>query len=281
LKLELPLYQTTKGAFNSLVLNSIDFPIKNPQKCYHPLFKNLLHDLWLSGIISYYHENKLYFVLQNPYRNILEELNKQLDAFIKRYTDCFPNDFAEKVCHEKERTIFTNSIMTTNLYPAKSQKDFHIVRSIVYGYFRKIYGFKRDVLAKGNIIYTCRIPKGENKYIFENKFIRQGIETLFEVTPKGRGRIWFDIVTHAFKIDELGNSRNLSHSGMKQESIRFYKKYLSLAQMQPNLRYNKLTKTLNDLGIRDKIEFKFYIWSKSKQFEEYSIIFYKIVSNIT
>ncbi len=281
MKLELPLYQTTEGAFNSLVLNSIDFPIKNPQKCYHPLFKNLLYDLWLSGIISYHHENKLYFVLQNPYRNILEEFNKQLDAFIKRYTDCFPNDFAEKVCQEKERTIFTNSITTTNLYSAKSQKDFHIVRSIVYGYFRKIYGFKRNVLAKGNIIYTCRIPKDENKYIFENKFIRQGIETLFEVTPKGRGRMWFDIVTHAFKIDELGNSRNLSHSGMKRESIRFYKKYLSLAQMQPNLRYNKLTKTLNDLGIRDKIEFKFYIWSISKQFEEYNIIFYKIVSNIT
>lgn len=275
LKIKLPLYQTVSADFHSLALNFVYFPIKNPQKCHRPLFRDLLYNLWLSGIISYHHENKLYFVFQIPSKSILEELNKQLDAFVKSYTDCFPKAFTEKAYQRKENANFTNSIMITNLQPAESQKDFYIIRSIIYGYFRKIYGFKRGIIAKGPIIYTHRYPEKENEYFFENKFIRQGIKMLFEVTPKGRGRIWFDVVTHAFKIDELGIARRLSHPEMKQESIKFYRKYLSLAQMQPNLRYEKLLKILKALGIQDRIEFRFYIWSTSKQFKEYSIIFVK------
>jgi hypothetical protein len=234
--------------------------------------------LWLSGVFSYHHENNLYFIFQAPYKSILEELNKQLDAFVRRYRDCFPKDFTEKAYQRKENVNFTNSIVITNLHPAESQKDFYIIRSIIYGYFRKIYGFKRGIIAKGSIIYIHRYPKDENKYFFENKFIRQGIKILFEVTPKGRGRIWFDIVTHAFEIDELGNTRRLSHPEMKQESIRFYRKYLSLAQMKPDLRYKELLKMLETLGIQEKIEFKFYIWNTSKQFEEYCTIFTRMAS---
>jgi len=213
----------------------------------------------------------LYLIFQIPSKNLLDEFNRQLNDFIKNNTDCFPKDFTGNSWQEGENVDFTDSIMITDLYPVGSQKDFNIIRSIIYGYFRKIYGFKRK--ARGTVIYIYRFPKDENKYMYDDKFIWQGIEILFEVTPKGRGRIWFDIVTHAFKIDELGNMRRLSHSEMKQESMGFYRKYLSLAQMRPSLRYNKLLKMLEALGIQDKIEFKFYIWDTSKQFKKYSIIF--------
>jgi len=271
LKIKLPLYQTGDAELRSLTLNYVYFPIKNPQKCHRPLFSDLLYNLWLSGIISYHHENKLYLIFQIPSKNLLDEFNRQLNDFIKNNTDCFPKDFTGNSWQEGENVDFTDSIMITDLYPVGSQKDFNIIRSIIYGYFRKIYGFKRK--ARGTVIYIYRFPKDENKYMYDDKFIWQGIEILFEVTPKGRGRIWFDIVTHAFKIDELGNMRRLSHSEMKQESMGFYRKYLSLAQMRPSLRYNKLLKMLEALGIQDKIEFKFYIWDTSKQFKKYSIIF--------
>ncbi len=273
LKIKLPLYQTADAELRSLTLNYVYFPIKNPQKCHRSLFRDLLYSLWLSGVISYHHENKLYFIFQIPSKNLLNEFNRQLNDFIKNNMDCFPEDFAGNSWQEGEDVDFTDSITITNLYPVGSQKDFNITRSIIYGYFRKIYGFRRNVRSKGTVIYIYRFPENENTYMYDDKFIRQGIEILFEITPKGRGRIWFDIVTHAFKIDELGNTKRLSHPEMKQESMKFYRKYLSLAQMRPRLRYNKLLEMLKTLGIQDKIEFKFYIWSPSKQFKEYSIVF--------
>jgi len=277
LNLRLPLYQTGEGELHSLALNYIYFPIEKPQECFRPLFEHLPYDLWLAGIFSYHHENNLYLVFQVSSKNLLKEINKQLNVFIEKHVECFPKDFINWVCQEKKKELdFADSVMMTKLYPSKSHKDFIIVRSIIHGYLRKIYGYGKGVISKESTVYVYRVPKSENSYISENKFIRQGIKFMFEVTPKERGRIWFDVVTHAFKVDELGITRRLSHSEMKQESLGFYRKYLSLAWMKPKLRCNTLMKMLSALSIQDNIIIKYYVWNSSKQqFEEYVIKFVK------
>ena len=275
MNLRLPLYQTGAGELHSLALNYIYFPIEKPQECFRPLFGHLLYDLWLAGVFSYHHENNLYLVFQARYKNLLEEINRQLNTFIKKHMDCFPKGFINGVCQEKELD-FADSAMMTELYPSKSYKDFIIARSIIYRYLRKIYGYRRGIISKESTIYVYRVPGSEDSYIFDDKFIRQGIKFMFEVTPKGRGRIWFDVVTHAFKVDELGRTRRLSHPEMKQESLRFYKEYLSLAQMTPKSRYDKLMEMLSTLGIQDNIIIKYYVWDSSKQqLEEHVIKFVK------
>jgi len=277
LDLRLPLYQIREGELDSFALNSIYFPIEKPQKCFRPLFRQLLHELWLAGIFSYHHENNLYLVFQTSSKKLLEEINNQLNAFIEKYMECSPNGYQEK------KLNFADFISATELRPSNSCKDFTIVRFIIYEYLRKIYGYGKGIVSKRSrsIIYVHRVPKSEDSYIFEDKFIRQGVKFMFEVTPKGRGRIWFDVVTHAFKVDERG-TRRLSHHEMKQESPEFYREYLSLAQMTPRSRYDKLMKMLNTMGIQDSIVIKYYIWNNSKQqFEEHMIKFVKYLNKLT
>jgi len=277
LDLRLPLYQTQEGELNSFALNSIYFPIEKPQKCFHPLFRQLLNDLWLAGIFSYHHENKLYLVFQTSSKNLLEVINNQLNAFIEEHAECFPNEYQGK------KLNFADFISTIELRLSSSHKNFTIVRSIIYGYLRKIYGYKKGIVSKEEsiIIYVHRVPESEDSYIFEDKFIRQGVKFMFEVTPKGRGRIWFDIVTHAFKLDEQG-TRSLSPHEMKQESHRFYRKYSALAQLMPRSRYNRLMEMLNTLGIQDNIVIRYYTWDKDKQqFEERVIKFVKYLNKLT
>jgi len=279
LNLRLPLYQTGEGELHSLALNYIYFPIEKPQECFRPLFKQLSYNLWLAGVFSYHHENNLYLAFQVPSKNLLEEINRQLNTFIEKHVECFPKDFINRVYREKELS-FADSIVMTKLHPSKSHKDFIIVCSIVYRCIQKIYGYGKGIVSKESIIYVRRVP--EDKYIFEDKFIRQGIKFMFEVTPKGRGRIWFDIVTHAFKVDELGRARSLSHSEMRQESLGFYRKYLSLARTEPKSRYGKLMDMLNTLNIQDSVIVKYYVWDNNKrQFEEYVIKFVKQLDKLT
>jgi len=272
MKIELPLYQTAEGVFNSLTINFIVFPIKDPQKCSTYIFRLLLNNLWLLGVFAYPHENRLYFVFQVPHKNILEEFDMQISDFVKRYSSCFPEEFAGRILQSLSPI---DIIKTTKLSPAKLEKDFKVVRFISYRYFNKIYAYgKKGVEARRTVIYLHRFP--EDKTYSDEMFIRQGIKLLFEVSSKGRGRIWFDVVTHAFKIDEQGNEIRLSHSQMKQESMEFYKEYLSIARMKPKERYGMLIKMLGILGIQDRIEFKFYIWNVStKQFDERNIVFGK------
>jgi len=281
LNLRLPLYQTGEGELHSLSLNYIYFPIEKPQECFRPLFKQLLYNLWLAGVFSYHHENNLYLAFQVPSKNLLEEINRQLNTFIEKHVECFPKDFINRVYQEKELS-FADSIMMTKLHPSKSHKDFIIVRSIVYRCIQKIYGYGKGIVSKESIIYVREVSENEDRHIFENKFIRQGIKFMFEITPRGRGRIWFDIVTHAFKVDELGRTRRLSHPEMRQESLEFYRKYLSLAQAEPKLRYSKLMEMLNTLNIQDSVIVKYYVWNSNKQqFEEYVIKFMKQLDKLT
>jgi len=270
MRIGLQLYETDEAVFYSIPTNYINFPVENPQECNRIIFKNLLNDLKLMGILSYPHENKLYFVSLTSRRDLIGKFYEQIRDFIRRYSRCFSED--KKIWQEQE-----NPIVMDSLRPVELKKDFNIIRFILYRYLGSVYGYGKGVIARGSLMYIERFPPKEGEYMFGDKLIRRGINVLFEVTGKGRGRLWFDIVTHAFIIDENGAERRLSHYQMKQESLEFYNEYLSLARMKPRDRYNKLTEMLSKLGIQSRIEVGYYVWDGNNgQFREQRVVFTRV-----
>jgi len=277
----LQLYETDEAVFYSIPVNYINFPVENPQECIRIIFKNLLNDLGFIGIPSYFHENKLYFVLRAHHEDPIRGFYRHVHDFVRRHSRCFPEDFG-KTWREQGITNSPNSIAIGVLSPAELKKDFNITRSILYRYLSSVYGYGKGDIAEGLLMYIERFPPEEGNYMFGNRLIRRGIHILFEVTGKGRGRLWFDVVTRAFIIDKNGAERMLSHSQMKKGPSRFYNEYLSLARMKPIYRYNKLAEMLNKLGIQGKVEVEYHVWdSGNRQFREQRITFTRVESRST
>jgi len=281
LKIQVYVFSTEEGVFEKFKLNSMPFPIAEPQKMMPSIFKGLLPELRKRGIHAYPHKNKLYLFFVSNRENLLNSLGDSITNFISGHS----------------RSVFGDANLTTRLKieelsPADDPSHFFITRSLIYSYLKSIVQYRKGTyiplesrrLREGLRIFISKPPLCEDAgeadlYSFK---ICRGLRMLFEVTPKYRGYLWVDAITEAFEESFDGSQRTLSHHEMKQLSnklgIKLYNKYLEKARMEPKNRAKFIDDFLTtELNISDSINIKYYVYRPGRrEFEEVNIVFKRL-----
>jgi DNA-binding transcriptional ArsR family regulator len=281
-KIQVYVFSTEEGVFEKFKLNSIPFPVVEPQKVMPSIFKGLLPELRERGIYAYPHKNKLYLFFISNRENILNSLTDSITNFVnKQYNSVLGN------------ADLIRQMKIEELSPADNPSDFLITRSLIYSYLKSVVQFRRKGtyiplksrrLREGLRIFIsahplCEDVEGTDLYSFK---ICRGLRMLFEVTPKYRGYLWVDAITEAFEESLDGSQRTLSHHEMKRLSnklgIELYDKYLEKARMEPKNRAKFIDDFLTaELNISDSINIKYYVYRlERREFEEVNIVFKRL-----
>ena len=281
-KIQIYVFSTEEGVFEKFKLNSIPFPVVEPQKVMPSIFKGLLPELRERGIYAYPHKNKLYLFFISNHENILNSLTDSITNFVnKQYNSVLDN------------ADLIRQMKIEELSPADNPSHFLITRSLIYSYLKSVVQFRRKGtyiplksrrLREGLRIFVsshplCEDVEGTDLYSFK---ICRGLRMLFEVTPKYRGYLWVDAITEAFEESFDGSQRTLSHHEMKQLSnklgIKLYDKYLEKARMEPKNRAKFIDDFLTTkLNISDSINIKYYVYRPERcEFEEVNIVFKRL-----
>jgi len=280
-KIQMHVFSTEEGVFEKFKLNSIPFPIVEPQKLMPSIFKGLLPELRKRGIHAYPHKNKLYLFYISNSENMLNTLIHSITNFVnKQHNSVLSN--ADLIIQMK----------IEELSPADDPSHFLITRSLIYSYLKSVVQYRKGTyvplesrkLREGLRIFFSTSPLCEDAgeadlYSFK---ICRGVKMLFEVTPEYRGRLWVDAITEAFEESFEGFRRSLSHHEMKQLSnelgLELYDKYLEKAIMEPKNRAKFIDDFLTTiLNIGDSINIKYYVYrAEGHKFEEVNIIFKRL-----
>jgi DNA-binding transcriptional ArsR family regulator len=281
-KIRIYVFSTEEGVFEKFKLNSIPFPVVEPQKVMPSIFKGLLPELRERGIYAYPHKNKLYLFFISNRENMLNSLTDSITNFVnKQHNSVLGN------------ADLIRQMKIEDLSPADDPSHFLITRSLIYSYLKSVVQFRRKGtyiplksrrLREGLRIFVsahplCEYVEGTDLYSFK---ICSGLRMLFEVTPKYRGYLWVDAITEAFEESFDGSQRTLSHHEMKQLSnklgIKLYDKYLEKARMEPKNRAKFIDDFLTtELNISDSINIKYYVYRPGRrEFEEVNIVFKKL-----
>jgi hypothetical protein len=281
-KIQVYVFSTEESVFEKFKLNSIPFPIAEPQKVMPSIFKVLLPELRKRGIHAYPHKNKLYLFFVSNRENLLNSLGDSITNFISGHSRSVFGD-----------TSLMTQLKIEELSPADDPSHFFITRSLIYSYLKSIVQYRRnDIyiplesrrLREGLRIFISTPPLCEDVgeadlYSFK---ICRGLRMLFEVTPKYKGRLWVDAITEAFEEGFEGFRRSLSHHEMKRLSnelgLELYDKYLEKARMDPKNRAEFIDDFLaRKLNICDDINIKYYVYNvESRKFEEVNIVFKRL-----
>uniref|UniRef100_A0A7C1GPU5 Uncharacterized protein n=1 Tax=Thermofilum adornatum TaxID=1365176 RepID=A0A7C1GPU5_9CREN len=268
------IFLTDEKALEKLRVNAIPLSVQKPEKGYPLIFRDLLPSLRLIGIDAFPHNNLLYFMFGNNQKSIINDLRITLDRFYTNSKDALTYTWRTPSLEE--------------LIPYDNPSHFVITRSLLYSYFKRTWRNKsriillrRSMVREGLRVYlTCEDAASSSKY---NYRICTGLRILFEVTPKHRGYLWFDITTQAFKENEIDReTKPLSHREMKTLgkilSINLYDKYLREARMNPRDRAEKINDLLkNYLNIDNVISINGYIYDPlGDRFEEIILKFKKL-----
>lgn len=265
--LRVPLLATEPNEFSEMSVNSIPFFIKDPWRCLIVIFKELVNDLRLSGIISFPHKNKLFFILQVTSIDWLREFKNILTSFLGYHPDCV--DIGLEGAGRMDIDDLAGLVRLERLRPCDDTSHMVIARNITYGYIRKTLWKSGVTLSsryvnksrEGLVIYMQNLL---NKDVGDAKIsIVRGLRILFEITPNGRGRLWFDVATHTYSEDMHGNIKFLSHNKMKDLSrgrgVDIYSKYLELATLKPRERYKQTLEYMDALGIGSRFMTTYYV----------------------
>ncbi|MCC5997663.1 MAG: hypothetical protein LM573_01155 [Thermofilum sp.] len=267
-------FLTDEKALEKLRVNAIPLSVHKPEKGYPLIFRDLLPSLRLIGIDAFPHNNLLYFMFGNNQESIINTLRITLDRFCTNSEDALTYTWRTPSLEE--------------LIPYDNPSHFIITRSLLYSYFKRTWQTKgriillrRAMVREGLRVYlTCKDVASSSEY---NYRICTGLRILFEVTPKHRGYLWFDIITQAFEENEImGKTKPLSHREMKtlgkRLSINLYEKYLQEARMNPRDRAEKINDLLkNYLNIGNVISINGYIYDPlGNRFEEITLKFKKL-----
>lgn len=241
----LPVYTTNEEAFTKFYANTISFKIKKPKEAEDIIFYQPSPSMRDRGIHSYPHYNRLYIILQHQFRDrneLVSIIRKSIDEKLGGCTDCVEYD--------------PDTLSIEELSPTTNESHFiivrHLIYSLIYGLLKtlvtsRFVGLESSEREREGLTIYCDTLYSEDTYI-EIKGgivpatidINRYLRLLFEVTPRGRGRIWFDIVTEAYlntPIKEL--SKRLSHHEMKHRSRKLYNIYREKAQMKPSDRFRE------------------------------------------
>jgi hypothetical protein len=268
------IFLTDEKALEKLRVNVIPLSVQKPEKGYPLIFRELLPSLRLRGIDAFPHNNLLYFMFGSNQKSIINALKTTLDSF---YT------------HSEDALTYTwRTPSIEELIPYDNPSHFVITRSLLYSYFKRTWQNKgrkillrRTMVREGLRVYlTCKHIASSSEYNYK---ICTGLRILFEITPKYRGYLWFDIITQAFEENEIYREfKPLSHNEMKtlgkRLSLNLYDVYLKEARMNPRERAEKISDFLkNYLNIADAISINSYIYNPlGDRFEEVTLKFNKL-----
>ncbi|MEM0215892.1 hypothetical protein [Thermofilum sp.] len=268
------IFLTDEKALEKLRVNAIPLSVQKPEKGYPLIFRDLLPSLRLIGIDAFPHNNLLYFMFGNNQKSIINDLRITLDRFYTNSKDALTYTWRTPSLEE--------------LISYDNPSHFVITRSLLYSYFKRTWRNKsriillrRSMVREGLRVYlTCEDVASSSEY---NYRICTGLRILFEVTPKHRGYLWFDIITQAFEENEIDReTKPLSHREMKtlskRLSINLYDKYLQETRMNPRDRAEKINDLLkNYLNVDNVISINDYIYNPlGERFEEITLKFKKL-----
>lgn len=256
------LVTATEDAFKSFHLNVMKFVVNNPREVMGAVFRELVPRLRNSSIHACPHHNRLYFILRKELTGFIEIMRSTLDEVLGTY-------------REKGYVVYDMAtISCAELRPPEEESHFIVTRSLVYdllkGYITSRRASKFVKLEsrgrEGLIVYydtlfseETEAEDGTPTTIDVNRYLR----LVFEVTPRGRGRVWFDISTRARLSSIAGRDKDryLSHHEMKRRSGRLYDTYRKHSQPQPRERYDAKMRVIEDIieGILSNLCYYVYI----------------------
>jgi len=281
LKPTIIVFSTSEKELNQFIVNSVLFDVKEPQSLMPLIFRTLIPELRLRGVYAYPHRGKLYFISSPGIDSAEKLLTGLCGALNKFYEEAVKQVCRSGECLKHACQNITVDIALENLNPVENISDFIIVRSIAYEYLRSMF-YRKAVLShldnRGREGLTAYLKHLHKRSIGEYTYtIVQGLRFFLEVTPKGRGRLWIDMVTRTREENPLDPSqrpRFLSHHEMKERSEEMYRAYLSNARLPPHERYSKIDEYLRTLGIDDKIEVRYAVFNpETRSMESRALVF--------
>lgn len=274
----LPVFTTDEHAFDRFQVNAIPFKTKKPEEALKLTFKELISVLSERGIFAYPHHDKLYFILRNRYDDV-SALLADIDEAVSRlapYVDCDPN-----------------GISLIDLHPVTDNSHFVITRALVYSLI--IAQVSSTSSNKLRMVEESKKPKKQSlllpidtRPIGDVKFegtdatieVHYYLKPLFEVTPKGRGRIWFDIKVRVSARLPNGKRIFLEQREVKRLSEELYRECRKLSMPQPVDRLKTKIEAMKKVLEGAPRGLCYYVYDVSKRsFEERCYVFKLIRSD--
>lgn len=272
MNIKIPVLATDDGVFEVFTVNAIDFAVKSPQEAMRIIFRDLAPLLRNElSIYAYPHGGKLYFIFDKIVTGFKDMLKSRIDALFRDCNSCIEYN------HQ--------NVQIVKLKPLEQVSHLVVLKQLVYEYLKGVVvkytrfaGFDRGSRSEGLVALCGTLSKFEvksEKVISMDVAINRYLRLYFEVTPLGRGRIWFDIQTRAYAEPVLGLPRYLSHHEMKEYNNRLYNVYREKAILDPMSKYSEMMKCVDKLKLKEQLlSMCFYVYNPSNGlFEQRCIIF--------
>jgi len=202
-------YATQDACFNIFHVNCLSqFSYSsNKPEISRQLYTEVLRELSVKQIaFAYPHEGRLYF--KGDQKGLIEKI----EVLSKQY----PNDIK-----------FKDYVSTTMLNPKDDIKDLNITRAIIYSALRGTYAeriSKTDYKSFTKRGYVQLFPKSEIKYLDQlgTYYVHYGLRILFEVSPRGYGVLWIDMLAPPISL-ENGTRQRISYKTLPDDCKNRYR----------------------------------------------------------